>query len=67
MGFPGDSLVKNLPANAGEESSITGSGRFPGEGNGYPLHYSCLEKSVDRGAWWVTVHGLAKSWTQLSD
>ena len=40
---------------------ITGSGRSPGEGNGYPLQYSCLENSMDRGAWWVTVHGVAES------
>ena len=43
------------------------SGRSPREGNGNPLQYSCLENPVDRGAWWVTVHGVTKSWTQLSD
>ena len=59
MGFPGDSVVKNLPANAGDQCSISGSGRSPGEGNGNPLQYSCLENSMDRGAWWA-VHGVAK-------
>ena len=52
--------VKNSPANAGDP------GPFPGEGNGYPLQYSCLENSVDKGAWWARVHGI-KSQTQLSD
>ena len=46
-------------------SSIPGSGRSPGEGHGIPLQYSCLENSIDRGAWWVIVHGIAKSWTEL--
>ena len=41
--------------------------RFPGEGNGYPLLYSCLEKSIDRGVWWATVYGVTKSWIGLSD
>ena len=53
MGFPGGSVVKNLPANAGDECSIPGSGRSPGEGNGNPHQYSCLENSMDRGAWWA--------------
>ena len=66
-GFPGGSVVKNLPANAGDEGSIPGSGRSPEEGNGNSLQYSCLENSMDRGAWWAIVHGAAKSWTQLSD
>ena len=61
--FPGVSVVKNLPANAGDVDSIPGLGRFPGEGNGIPLHYSCLGNSMDRGAWWATVHGVAKSRT----
>ena len=55
-------MVKNPPANAGdtrEIGSIPGSGRFPGEGNGNPLQYSCPEKAIDRGAWWATVHGVA--------
>ena len=46
---------------------IPGLGRSPGEVNGNPLQYSCLEDPMDRGAWWATVHGVAKSWTQLSD
>jgi len=50
LGFSGGSAVKNLPANAGDVGSIPGSGRCPGEGNGYPLQYSCLENSMDRGA-----------------
>ena len=57
-------MVKNLPANAGDEgdmSSIPGSGRSPGGGNGYPLQYSCLENPTDRGAWWATVHGITES------
>ena len=52
-------------ANAGgtrDVGLIPGSGRSPGEGNGNPLQYSCLENSMDRGAWWATVHGVAKSW-----
>ena len=61
-------VVKNLSANAGDLSdtgSIPGSGRSPGEGNGNPLQYSCLENPMDREAWWATVHGAAKSQTQL--
>ena len=54
-------VVKNLPANAGVVASITGSGRSPGEGNGNPLQYSCLENPMDRGGWWATVHGVARS------
>ena len=53
--------------NAGDPGSISGLGRYPGEGSGYPLQYSCLKNSMDRGAWQVIVHGAAKSWTQLSD
>ena len=63
-------VVKNLPANAGDirdTGSIPGSGRCPGEGNGNPPQYSCPENPVDRGAWWATVHVVAKSWTGLSD
>ena len=66
-GFSGGSLVKNLPANAGDMGSIPGSGRSPGEGNDSPLQYSCLGNPMDRGAWWATVHGVAKSWTQLNN
>ena len=59
-GFPGDSVVKNPPANAGDLSSILGSGRSPGEENGNPLQYSYMGNPMDRGAWRATVHGLAK-------
>ena len=59
-GFPGGSVVKTLPANAGEVGLIPRWGRFPGEGSGNPLQYSCLGKPVDRGAYWATVHGVAK-------
>ena len=58
--------VKRLAYNAGDLGSIPGSGRSPGEGNGNPLQYSCLENPMDRGAWWATVHGVAKSRTRLS-
>ena len=51
-------MVKNLPANTGDPGSIPGLGRSPGEGNGNPLQYSCLENSMSREAWWVTVHGV---------
>ena len=67
--WPGGTVVKNPPANAGDErfvSSIPGSGRSRGVGNGNPLQYSCLENPVDRGAWWATVHGVPKSQTQPS-
>ena len=57
------SEVKASGSNVGDPASIPGSGRFPGEGNGNPLHYSCLENSTDRGAWWATVHEVAKSQT----
>ena len=59
-------MAKNLPANAGDvrdEGSIPGSRRSTGGGHGNPLQYSCLEDPMDRGAWWVTVHRVAKSWT----
>ena len=62
--------VKNLPANAGgirDVGSVPGSGRFPEEGHGNPLQYSCVENSLDRGAWWATVHGVAKNQTRLSN
>ena len=51
-------MVKNPPAKAGDLGSIPGSGRSPGEGNGNPLQYYCLENSMNRGAWWATVHGV---------
>ena len=60
-------MVKNMPANAGDVTdvgSIPGLGRSPGRGHGNLLQYSCLENPMDRGAWWATVHGVAKSWTQ---
>ena len=67
-GFPGGSVVKNLPANAGDSGTIPGSGRSPREGNaGNPLQCSCLEKPMDNGAWRTTLHGVAKSRTQLSN
>ena len=53
-------MVKNPPANAGDEVLILGLGRFPGGGHGNPLQYSCLENPMDRGAWWATVHGVAR-------
>ena len=56
-------MVKTLPANVGDLGSIPGLGRSPGEGNSYPLQYSGLEISMDRGAWWATVHGVPKSQT----
>ena len=62
-------MVKNPPVNAGDVGdlgSILGLGRFPG-GNGNPLQYACLENSMDRGVWWATVHGVARSQTRLSD
>ena len=60
-------MAKNLPAVQENPGSNPGSGRSPGEGNGYPLQYSCLENPMDRGAWWAIVHGAAESQTQLSD
>jgi len=65
--FPGGSEVKASAWNAGDLGSIPGSGRSPGEGNGTPLQYACLENPMERGAWWATVHGVAKSRTQLSN
>ena len=61
MGFPGGSVAKNLPVNAGDEGLIPGLGRSLEEGNGNPLQYSCLENPTDRGAWWATVHGVEES------
>ena len=60
MGFPGHSAIKNPPANAEDTGSIPGLERYPWEGNGNPLWYSCLRNPMDRGAWWATVHGVAK-------
>ena len=66
LGFPDSTVVKNSPANAEDTRdtvSIPGLGRSPGVGNGNPLQCSCLENSMDRGAWQATVHGVTKSWT----
>ena len=63
----GGSEGKESACNVGDQGSIPGSGRPPGEGNGYPLQYSCLENSTDRGAWWAIIHGVTKSQTRLSD
>ena len=60
IGFTSGSVVKNLPANAGDVGLIPGLGRTPGDGNGKPPCYSCLENPMDRGAWQATVHGVAK-------
>ena len=64
-GFPGGAVVENPPANAGDTGVIPGLGRSPGEGNGHPLQYFCLENPMDREVWWATVHGVSKSWTRL--
>ena len=69
-GFPGGSVIKNLAVNAGDTGdvgSILGMERSPGVGNGNPFHYSCLESFMDRRAWRVSVCGVAKSWTRLSN
>jgi len=66
-GFLSSSAVKNLPASAGDMGLIPGLGRSPGEGNGNPFQYSCLENSMDRGAWQATVHGVVKSQTGLNN
>ena len=67
MHFPGCSDGKEPACNVEDLGSIPGLGRSPGEENGYPLQYSYLENSMDRGAWWATVHGVAQSQTQLSN
>ena len=64
-GFPGGSVLKNLPAGAGDSSSIPRSARSPGEGNGNTLQYSCLGNPLERGAGQAAVHGVAQSQTQL--
>ena len=61
MGFPGGSYGKASACNTGDLGSVPGLGRSPAEGKGYPLQYSCLENTMDREAWWATVHGVAKS------
>ena len=67
MGFPDGSEDKASASNMGDLGLIPGSGRSPGEGNGNPLQYFCLENPMDRGAWWATVHRVAKSRTRPSD
>ena len=67
LGFPGGSEVKASACNVGDLGSIPGLGRSPGEGDGNPLQYSCLENPMAGGAWWATVHGVAKSRTRLSN
>ena len=67
QGFPGGSEVKASAWDAGDPGSIPGLGRSPGEGNGNPLQYSCLENPMEGGAWQATVHGVAKTRTRLSD
>ena len=62
-GFPGGSDGKESACNAGDPRLILGSERSPGEGNGYPLQYSCLENSMDSGEWYASVHEVAKIWT----
>ena len=65
--FPGGSDGKASVYSTGDPGSIPGLGRSPGEENGNPLQYYCLENPMDRGAWWATVHGVAKSWTRLTE
>ena len=67
VSFPGALVVKNPPANAGDMGLVPGLGGSPGGGNGNPLQYSCLGNLMDRGSWWAIVHGVQKSWTQLSN
>ena len=66
-GFPGGSAGKESACSAGDLGSFPGLGRSPGEGNGNQFQYSCLENSMDQGAWWAAVHGVVKSWTGLSN
>ena len=67
LAFPYGSDSKASAYSLGDLGSVPGLGRSPGEGNGNPLQYFCLENSTDRGAWWATVHGVAESGTRLSD
>ena len=67
LGFPGGSVIKNPPADVKNADLIPGLGRSAGKGNGNLLHYSCLGNPIDRGAWWVMVHGFTKRWTRLSN
>ena len=64
-GFAGGSDGKESVCNVGDLGLVPGLGRSPGEGNGYPLQYFCLENSMDSGAWWAIVHGVTKSCTRL--
>ena len=65
--LPGSSDSKESACSMGDPDSIPVSGRCPGGGNGNPLQYSCLENPMDRGTWWIILHGVVKSWTRLSD
>ena len=67
FGFPGGSDSEESACNVEDPDLIPGAGRSPGEGNGYPLQYSCLENPMDKEAWWATVHRVARSWTRQSD
>ena len=67
LDFPGDSDGKESACNVGDPGSISGLGRSPGEGNGNPLQYSCLENPMNERAWRAAVHAATKSWTRLSD
>ena len=67
LGFPGSSDCKESACNVGDPGLIPESGRSPGEGNGNPLQYSCLENPMERGTWWVTVYGVTQSWTSPSN
>ena len=67
LGFPHSSVGKESACSAGDQDSIPGLGRYPGAGNSNPLQFSCLENPMDGGAWQATVHGVAKSWTRISD
>ena len=66
-GFPSDLVGEESSCSAGDSGLIFRSGRYPGEGNAYPPHSSCLENPVDRGVWRATAHAVAKSWTRLND
>ena len=63
LGFPGDSDGNESACISVDPGLIPRLGRYPGEGNGYQLQYSCLENPLDKGVWWATVHGIANSWT----
>ena len=67
MGFPGGSVGKESACNVGDMGSTSGFRKVPWRGNDNPLQYPCLGNLMDRGAWWATVRGVAKSWARLSD